>query len=662
MKYYFVFILFIILIKVNAQDTISVDSVYQLEDVVITYSADWSAPITHQNLYSKDLKAKSVGQEPSFILMQTPSITAYSDAGSTQGYSYFRMRGIDQTRVNFTLDGVPLNEPEDQGAYFSNYPDVFNSISKIQIQRGVGTTKNGVASYAGCLELFSPNLSDSARSSIGIGYGSYNSSRIFGEFNSGIVNRKALYFRASNIHSDGYKYNSSNNSQSVFLSSGLFYNKVQWKLNFIAGQQRNQQAWLGVSDSLIRIDRRTNGNKNERDHFTQCFVQLHNKWFVSTSSMVQSGIYYTYLNGNYDFNLNNFLGLPSTNELYNYALRSNLIGFFSNYTYSGRRFSWTTGVHGNNYDRRHIGSENTVGELYKNTGFKNEASIFSKLNYRTKRILLFADLQYRYSSFTYAGNVPLNKITWTFLNPKAGISYNLKPNILLYYAIGQSGREPTRNDLFGGNDNLLADSLGQPLLSVKSPEYVVDQELGWKYQTTKLNINYNLFYMNFRNEIVLNGQFGPNALSLTSNVDQSIRTGMELSCQLRLTNHISLINNSSYTYSRIREQKELFTPILTPKLIVNQEIVYFYKRLTVSLNGRYQSRSYIDFANTTAINHYILINARVQYTIRSLQLSFFLNNLLNTKYYNNGYVDVDHTRKFFVQAPINYYISMTYNF
>jgi iron complex outermembrane receptor protein len=267
-----------------AQFTIKADSIKILKAVVISYQADKLTPITFQNISYEEVKTKSTGQEPSFLLSETPSITNYSDAGNSQGYSYFRLRGIDQTRINLTIDGVPLNEPEDQGAYFSNYPDILNSVSKIQIQRGVGTSKNGTASYGGSVQLFSPNLSDSAQSTFGLGYGSFNSLRAFGEYTSGIKNRKALYVRASQIYSDGFKYNSSNNSKSVFLSSGLFYDKSTWKINLLAGNQQNQLAWLGVSDSLISIDRKTNANKNERDQFNQCLAQLQNNWQPNNSS------------------------------------------------------------------------------------------------------------------------------------------------------------------------------------------------------------------------------------------------------------------------------------------------------------------------------------------------------------------------------------------
>ena len=647
----------------TAQDSLRVDTLHTLQEVVVTYQADKQTPITFQNIYSKDIKAKSTGQEPSFLLSETPSITNYSDAGNSQGYSYFRLRGIDQTRINMTLDGVPLNEPEDQGAYFSNYPDILNSVSKIQIQRGVGTSKNGVASYGGSVQLFSPNLADSTKTTFGLGYGSFNSLRVFGEYNSGIKNKKALYVRASQIYSDGYKYHSSNNSQSVFLSGGLFHDKSIWKVNFLAGHQQNDIAWLGVSDSLIDIDRRTNANsKQEKDRFLQTLTQLKNSWQIGQFSSLETSIYHTFLKGNYGFDFNNFLGLSSTDELYNYAFQSNLVGFFSNYTLSKKQFNLISGVHGNIYNRQHTGSEKTVGQLYQNTGYKNEISVFTKIDYSLKWFAFFADVQYRYVNFDYKGSVALQKLDWHFINPKAGLSATLNNNSILYYSLGYTGREPTRNDMFGGNDDLLADSLGNAILSNTNPEFVLNHELGFRFQKGKMKFNANLYYMDFQNEIVLDGKFGPNGLALTNNVEQSFRAGIELNLAYKVSKHFSLVNNSSFNYSRITEQTETFSPILTPPIIINQEVIFSKNKFTIALSGRYQQQSFINFANEEKVNGYFLLNSRASYSINDFQFSVFLNNITNTKYFNQGYVDFDGSNKYFVQAPANFYASIQYSF
>lgn len=653
----------LLFVNLTAQDTLRCDKTKHLEEVVITYQADKRTPVTFQNIYLKEIKEKSTGQEPSFLLSQTPSITNYSDAGNSQGYSYYRIRGIDQTRINTTFDGMPMNEPEDQGAYFANYPDILNSVSKIQIQRGVGTSKNGVASYGGSLQLFSPNLSDSTKTTFGLGYGSFNSLRVFGEYNSGIKNKKAIYVRSSQIYSDGYKYHSSNNSQSVFLSGGLFEEKSIWKINFLAGHQENDMAWIGVSDSIIEKDRRTNANnEKEKDRFFQMLTQIQNSWKISNSSSLQSSIYYTFLKGNYDFDLNNFLELPSTNELYNYAVQSHFIGFFSNYTFSKKQFNLTTGLHGNIYNRQHTGSEKALGQLYQNTGYKNEMSVFTKADYTFNWFTFFADVQYRHVIFDYNGSVDLPKLEWNFINPKAGLSATFNSNSTLYYSVGYTGREPTRNDMFGGNDDLLADSLGNPILANTKPEYVLNHELGFRLKNNKLNLNVNLYYMDFKNEIVLDGKFGPNGLALTNNVEQSFRTGVEMSLTYKVNKHLSLVNNSAFNYSQIKENSEVFKPILTPPIIINQEAVFNKNNFAISLSARYQYQSYIDFANSETVKSYVLLNSRVTYQYQKFQFSLFLNNITNAKYFNHGYVDFDGSKKYFVQAPTNFYSSIQYNF
>ncbi|MBK7130426.1 MAG: TonB-dependent receptor [Crocinitomicaceae bacterium] len=656
-------VLLFIMLPVLAQQIQENDTVKQVNEVLIVYKAENNTPVTYLNIRQADLKLKSTGQEPSFLLSETPSVTNYSDGGGPQGYSYFRIRGIDQTRINVTLDGVPLNEPEDQGAYFSNYADILNSVSLIHIQRGVGTTKNGVASYGGSVQLYSPILYDTAHSSFGAGYGSFNTMRFFGEYHSGLKNNKALYVRASQVYSDGYKYHAHNNSQSIFLSTGLFKTSSDWKLNILLGQQQNGMAWLGVSDSLIAVDKRTNANaEQEVDRFLQCLAQIQNQWRIKNHFYLNSSLYYTFLDGNYNFDFNNFIGLPSTNELYNYAFRSHFTGLFSNFTYHSKTINWITGIHGNNYSRRHIGSEKSLGELYQNTGTKNELSIYSKAEYKLKKFNFFADIQYRIVNFSYSGLVSMPTQTWQFLNPKAGVHARINEHAGIYYSYGSTGREPTRNDMFGGNDDLLSDSLGNALLFNTKPERVQNHELGFRYQNKKLTTDVNLYFMDFANEIVLNGKFGPNGLALTNNVEQSIRTGIELSLQYEINSFLILNHQSSFNYSNITEQSISFEPILTPPLIINQEIVFKLKNFRFGVMGRYQHKSYIDFANSAMVDSYFLLNLRAHLQLKKFQFAVFLNNLTNAHYYNQGYVDYDGTNKYFVQAPLNFFTSVNFTF
>lgn len=635
-----------------------------IEVTITAYKAEISTPATFQNISSAQFQAINTGQEPSFLLSQlSPSVTVYSDAGSGQGYSYFRLRGIDQTRVNMTLNGVPLNEPEDQGAYFSNYPDFFNSVSNLQIQRGVGISQNGTASYAGSMQFFSPNLTDSAQGSVGLGYGSFNTYRVFGEYQSGLRKNKAFYLRGTHLHSNGYKRNSGNSSQSLFYSGQWFANKHSLKLTGFAGHQQNEMAWLGVSDSIINTDRRFNANSTqEDDRFIQNLTMLQHEYYPSVNSKLSTSVYYNILDGNYDLDLNNLLGLPLTTELYNYAFRSHFVGLFSNFSTKIRDLNLTTGLHANWYTRRHRGSEASLGNLYTNRGYKKEASAFAKADYDLGQFNFFADLQLRFAQFDFRGDVIGMGILWGFFNPKAGICWQPNKLSALYYSIGRVGREPTRTDIFGGNDEPLRDSLGALITFITSPEYVIDQELGYRAKGKNWSWNANLFYMQFKNEIVLNGKFGPNGLALNAAFAKSFRSGVEIQGEWRPIAGLSISNASSFNYSRISEQGISFSPIYTPFLIVNQTVAYSLNGFRIGLDARYQSQSFIDFGNTIALDDYLLLNGQFSYSIQGWTFSFMVNNILNSKYFNQGYVDWDGTAKYFVQAPLNLYGMVVFRF
>ena len=646
----------------QGQEKTTVDSARLLKEIVVSYQAGQYTPVSFQNISRETIRAKNLGQEPSFLLSETPSITNYSDACSSQGYSYFRMRGIDQTRVNTSLDGVPMNEPEDQGAYFANQPDLFSSISRVQIQRGVGTSQNGVASYAGSVQLFSPNLTDSNYAAIGGGYGAFNSWRLYGEYNSGLRNRKGLYARVSGLGSDGYKAHAGNQSQSAFLRTGYYGDRSTWLMNALIGRQRNQLAWIGVTDSLIAKDRRTNANtREENDLFLQMMLQVQHRYRINEKTGWQTAVYYTHLNGNYGLDLNNLLGFPSNGELYNYAFLSNWVGLYSNINYNAGNWRLTGGIHGNSYQRRHTGSERTAGRLYQNTGYKKEFSAFAKAEYQLNKLTFFSDIQYRYTEFRYGGSVNMPILNWQFFNPRLGLSAAINPDLVAYYSVGRTGREPTRNDLFGGNDDLLADSAGNPLLMINSAESVVDQELGVRGRWQQWQWSLNAYYMSFNNEIVLNGKFGPNGLALTNKVDNSYRAGLELFARYQLNRQLSFTNQSSFNHSRIQEKSIHFTPILTPALVINQEVQYNLGAWVFALTGRYQSRAYMDFANSALLSSYFLFNARAGFTVKNWTCSVFANNLTNAKYFNYGYVDFDGSRKYFVQAPMHLVTSIRYS-
>jgi iron complex outermembrane recepter protein len=629
----------------------------QLNEVSINGNLPFQAtsltPITFKNLTKQDIQIKNYGQEPSQILMTTPSITSYSDAGSSWGYSYIRLRGIDQTRINMTLNGVPLNEPEDQGVYFSNYPDFFQSVELLQIQRGQGMSKNGTSSYGGSMN-FESYRPDDFNATVLIGYGYWNALKLSGKSECQ-WKRGGYYVQLSDIGSDGYKYHSGNHARSVFMVGNYNMNKNYLKLVGFAGEQQNELSWIGSPMDSIQKDRQYNAcSKEENDYFNQYHIQFHHLYKISDNSKFNYCVYYNYLKGWYTFDVNNFIGVPPPGDFLKYSIYSNFIGSYVNYYLKIKDFSFYTGVNGYLYNRKHVGSEKTIGELYQNTGYRDEFSLFVKGNYNIKNFNIFTDLQYRFTDFKYSGDATLPYFNWNFFNYSVGVDYKLKNNIF-YYNIGRTHREPTRNDIFMGSDNLMSDSLGNPIYNDIKPETVLDQELGYRFIKNKLNINLNLFYMIFNDEIVLNGQFGPTGLPLHENVAESYRSGVEFDFRYKFDVGIGLVNNTTYNYSQIDQSGINITPVLTPKWIVNQEVNYNYKWFLIGFSYRYQDFSYIDFGNQYKISGFQTLNTIVGFKFNHwLELDFYLNNITNSKYISSGQLNYDGTIPlYFVSAPFN---------
>ncbi|NII24480.1 TonB-dependent receptor [Pseudoflavitalea sp. X16] len=636
-----------------------------LEEVVVTspFTPPASSPVTMSHISRKELERRNYGQEPSVLLSQTPSVTFYTDAGSSSGYSYFRIRGIDQTRINMSLNGVPLNEPEDQGVYFSNYPDFLESVSGVQVQRGAGFSKQGVAAYGGSLYFESVRFRDSAGGQVSAGYGSFNYYRLNGSINTGLNNKMGLYARGSHLHSDGYRDHSANTSSSVFINPGYWGEKHKVYVVSFLGEQKNELAWIGAPMDSLQKNKRYNANGNqEYDRFLQAHVQVHHEWQLNSRNQLHSGVFYNYLDGNYDFDYNHFIGMPSTDELYNYAFRSNFTGVFSYHTYTSRHLKWYNGIQTQWYQRRHRGSEKTIGELYTNTGYRNEASLFSKAIIDIGNWSMLGDLQYRYSNFTYTGNEVMPGQYWNFLNSTLGVSYRLPNGIRLYYSIGQTHREPTRNDLFMGNDDLTRDSNGELLFNPVKAEQAIDQELGVKYFARNVLVSANLYYMRFRHEITLNGQVGPTGVPLHSSAARSYRSGIELDAWWRLGNGIELRNQSATSVNRIKEEGVHLQPVLTPAVISNQEIRLVKKRWQGGIGLRYQGESYIDYANTTKLPDYFILNADMSWQWRALTWYGVVNNITDQVYYTNGLITASGVPGYFIQAPVNFYVGVRVNF
>lgn len=619
------------------------DSTTTLSEVRIEgVRANKVAPVPQITIKRADIQKFHQGYETSQLLDDTPSVISSSDGGHPYGYTSFRIRGVDQTRINMTFNGVPLNEPEDQGVYFSNYPNFLETVSSLQIQRGVGTSTNGVSSYGGSIN-FIGETGQTQRTSVKLTNGSFNTTLLNISSGTGLIKDKfSFFYNLTAYESDGYKYGSGGNGFSYYLATSYKVNRNTFRLTFFNGQSRNGMAWLPVSETDINSNPRTNYNDNDSwDNFKQTFAQLEYSRLFNANTKLTTTAFYTKLLGSYDYYM--------VGKNY-FFLDSDFFGLNTNFTKKLTTTEINAGVNGNFYQRQH--KSTFEFDSFRNTGFKNEGSSYFKVNQKLGSLNLFADLQYRFVDFSYDGSNYMPNQQWSFFNPKGGFKIKADDNVEVYGFVAQTHREPTRSNLFGGASNFIE-------LSNITSESALDYELGFDVKNSKMTFNMNLYYMDFKNEITSNGEYGDNSLLLFYNVDRSYRSGLEISTLYKFDNGFGINYNSNLSKNGIKGSK--LVQLYSPEVIQNLTVSYDRKGFTSSLSAKYHSRSFIDVNNEYTTPEFIIFNANVGYTYRKFSLYLTFINLTNQEYFTNGNA-VEGERYFFVNAPLNYSATLKLNF
>jgi iron complex outermembrane receptor protein len=646
-----------------------------LEAATITaVRGDASAPVSRATLDGEELERRYFGQELPLLLTTTPSITAYSDAGSFTGYSYMRLRGIDQSRINITLDGIPLNDPEDHFVYFSNFPDLTNSLRSIELQRGVGASSNGVASYAGSLTMESVSLAGARRGGeVQLERGSFDSERASVEYATGLLpSRLSFYGRVSGQTSDGYRRHSSNRSESFFASGGYYGDRDVVKLVAFGGRARNGLAYLASPVEELSLDPRANPlNENERDDFTQTFGSLQYTRLLGADADVGITTYGMWSTGNYDVRID-----P---DYWNFALSSGAGGAIATIRARFGALSLLGGAHGNSYRRSHVAAirPDLAARLYDNTGNKGEVSGFVKATYDAGRFSFLGDLQARRSSFRYEpdANAGVNeqRIDWSFVNPKLGVTWQANAATRLYASFGENGREPTRNDMFAGFDNL--DTTNVAFVGTFDrvrPESVRDLEAGVVLRGPRAAVQANVYVMDFRDEIAPIGPLSYLGLPLRKNVSRSTRRGIELDATLTPTDVLTARFNATLSRNRIDEYTDDASgetyrdvePLLTPTVLANASVSYVFARaLTASLDGRFVGTS---FLSNTGDDRFVTpgratLDGGLAWSLDRYALGIRANNLTNTTFYTGGYTD-GATSYYYLLPSRNWFVTLRARF
>ena len=586
------------------------------ENVVVqAIRGDEGAPVTKTDLDQTELVEKSWGQELPVLLQDTPSVTQYSEGGAGQGYAYFTLRGLSQTRVNMTFDGVPLNEPEDSAVYTADFGNLSLNLASVQLQRGVGTSTFGAAAFAGSMNFESLDAARTPGLTLSLAAGSFGTARASANWDSGTFGGGwRLSLRPSWQTTDGFREHSGVKQDSLFFTAVRDFEGSSLRISGFVGEERIQQAFLAVEPEVLATNLAYNPmSPDEKDHFHEYLVTA--QWTIALGDNASLSFqpYGVGAGGWYDLYSDD-----TRTDLQQYGLSWFFGGGIATFTQKFGAFGLTLGAHANSDKSTHSLDDGDGTRLYTNHGTKSEISGFMKLLGDLGRWHPFLDAQVRHARFGYEGSVGDTAVGWTFFNPKAGVRFDLSKTASAYLSVGRTEREPGRSDMLYGAD----DAPTLPDLTAVKPESVWDVELGAEWRTKTFTLKGNLYDMEFRNEIAATGELSPIGYPLRRNVDRSYRRGVEIEASwqaleaLRVTvaanasrNRISTWTqfydvydaNGNYVDSTPRTFHDV-APVATPPFLATLGAeATVVSGLTVGATGRYVAPSWLDNTNTPGL-------------------------------------------------------------
>ncbi|WP_318310608.1 TonB-dependent receptor [Flagellimonas crocea] len=675
-------------------------------------------PITFSDLDKVEMAPRNLGQDIPILMNFMPAVVTTSDAGAGVGYTSIRVRGSDATRVNVTINGIPYNDAESQGTFWVNMPDFASSTQSLQLQRGVGTSTNGAGAFGASLNMLTDAFSEESYAQISSSKGSFNTLRNNVKFSTGLMNDHFEFSgRLSRITSDGYVDRASSDLDAYFLQGVYNDDNTLVKALLFGGHEVTYQAWNGITADQLENDRTynsageytdDNGNTqyydNEVDNYKQDHFQLH--WYETWNSSWNThlAVHYTRGRGFFeqyreddDFATYGLEPITVNGELVENTdlirrrwLDNDFYGTIFSATYNNDNLEVIMGGGYNEYKGDHFGeiiwaeyaSNSEIRDrYYDDTSTKTDFNVYTKANYNlTDQWSLFGDVQYR--GVTYEANgddTGLVDDTFSFFNPKAGITFDLNRNNNFYFSYAKANREPNRNDYESGSPK---------------PEKLNDFELGWRYVSPSFQLNTNVYYMRYKDQLVLTGELNDVGAPLRSNVGDSYRLGLEIDANVRLSNsfqwkpNIALSDNRNidFYFERDGELQNLGNTNIaySPRLIAGNIIAYRPNEdFQVSLLSKFVGKQYmgnIDSENSV-LDSYTQTDFNVQYTIntnsfiKSIVLSGLVNNIFDADIVSNGYFytyDDDFSNPgtittiegagYYPQAGINFLVGATINF
>ena len=728
MKNYFLTILVLLIGVISyAQENSILNDTVNLDEVLVKATrVDKKAPFTQNNITKQEIEERNLGQDIPILLNYLPNVITTSDAGAGVGYTGIRVRGSDATRVNVTINGIPLNDSESHSVFWVNMPDFASSTQSMQLQRGVGSSTNGAGAFGASLSLSTNGIKDKAFAELDLSAGSYNTFKTNVQFGTGTLNSlggfKAEFTgRISKIESDGYIDRASSDLKSVYLSASFFNENTLIKAIAFGGHEITYQAWYGIDAETLKIDRTynpageiydDNGEfvsfyDNQVDDYKQDHYQLHINHNFENDWIANLAFHYTYGRGFYeqykndrDFSDYGYQPIIVDGELINttdlvqrkwlnndfYGTTFSLLKNFDNWNLIfGGAYNKYDGDHFGKVIWAKYGSEMINDKFYDNTGVKKDFNIYAKADYSIdENWSVFADVQFRKVDYKVNGidegpsNIEISDKN-NFINPKLGVSYFLDhSNFYLSYA--RANKEPKRADYLANNN-------------VK-PETLDDFELGWKYKTDKFLLNTNIYYMHYKDQLVLTGSLDDVGNPIANNIGKSYRLGLEIESAINILNNLQWQPNIALSINKNIDKYAEFDGILqgfgntdlsySPAIVVSSNIVYQpIKNINISLLSKFVGNQYmsnIEHKNSK-LDSYFVNDMLVSYELqsnklfKSIKFSGMLNNMFNVKYVSNGYFyTYDDTWSdpnnittitgagYYPQAKINFLLGVTLKF
>ena len=682
-KVFFLVLLSIVTFSANAQEekvTDSLDTETLDEVLVRAVRVNKKSPVTHSNLDKEEISKRNLGQDIPILMNYMPSVVTTSDAGAGVGYTGIRVRGSDATRVNVTINGIPYNDAESQGTFWVNMPDFSSSVESLQLQRGVGTSTNGSGAFGASLNILTDAVSNEAYGETSNSFGSFNTRKHNVKFSTGKLNdRIELSGRLSKIESDGYIDRASSDLKAYYLQAAYVTDKTLLKAITFGGHEITYQSWFGIDAATLASDRTfnpagmytdENGNTRfydkEEDNYKQDHYQLHWNQKFNNYWSTNVGLNYTYGRGYFeqykedeDFATYGFEEIVVGGETINTTdvIRRRwldndfyVVNLNANYKKSnldvifGTSYSYYDGDHfGEVIWARYASDSEIRDRYYDNYGRKTDFSVFTKANYKVnEKLMVYGDLQLRTINYKATG-VAAEDVddSFSFFNPKAGLTYSLNTANDLYFSYARANREPNRTDYENGNPE---------------PETLNDFELGWRYESNKIQLNTNVYYMLYKNQLVLTGEIDNVGAPIRENSGDSYRLGLEVDATFRVTNkfhvrpNIALSTNKNRDFVTSRDGSLVNlgnTNISFSPSVVAGNILVFQptEKLQMAFLSKFVGEQYMGNVDSdvSKLDSYFVNDFNVTYELKpksifkSIVLSALVNNVFGEKYVSNGY-------------------------